>query len=420
MVYYIINSLIIIVIIWYLARSARSSPVYPHFFWALSIRIAAGILLGVLYFQYYKGGDTIVFHMAAIQLSQIASNSFSDYLWLLGSQDVLPLIENPAHVLVETRSLFFAKTLSLFYLLTGSNYWISSIYLSILSFIGSWGLINTISRYYKKLTFPAVMAFLYFIPAVFWTSGVIKESLAWFLLAYLMKLFLEFYHEKPVSIKKLALILLMFIPLWMIKYHYAAVLLICMNGILVYDSILSRLRNMKLSFVLLGITYLFIGFLITQMHPNFRLNRIIEVIYDNQQEFITVSRPGNTISFIDYPDPVIRFMINIPVSLFSGLFMPLPWQGDNFLPKIVGLINISILALFILKIVKLIQSPRASFNIVFISLALYCIILAIFIAYSTPNFGTLERYKAGFMPFFVMWIIYENYFMNLFRKGFDA
>jgi hypothetical protein len=24
------------------------------------------------------------------------------------------------------------------------------------------------------------------------------------------------------------------------------------------------------------------------------------------------------------------------------------------------------------------------------------------------------------MPFFVMWIIYENYFMNLFRKGFDA
>lgn len=416
MVYYIINLLAIIVIIWYLAKFARSVSIYPHFFWGLSLKIVTGISLGLLYFYFYKGGDTIEFHRAAIRMSKFANDSFSDYVWLLSNNDLSSLIENPPHVMVETRSLFFVKVLSLFYLITGNNYWITSIYLSILSFSGSWALTSTISRYYRKLTFPAVIAFLYFIPSVFWTSGIIKESLAWCLLAYMMKLFLEFYQEKPVSIKKPVLVLLMFIPLWMIKYHYAAALLVSMSGILVYDPILTSLKRRKVSIVILGITYLFVGFLITQMHPNFRLNRIFEVMYENQQKFMTASRPGNTVSFIDYPDPVIRFVINIPVSLFSGFFMPLPWQGDNILPKIIGLINISILALFIFKIFKLTQSPHLTFNILFFSIALYCIVLAIFIAYSTPNFGTLERYKAGYMSFFIMWVLSGNYLFNMFRK----
>jgi hypothetical protein len=32
----------------------------------------------------------------------------------------------------------------------------------------------------------------------------------------------------------------------------------------------------------------------------------------------------------------------------------------------------------------------------------------VFLALSTPNFGTLSRYRAGFLPFFVFVIAYRN------------
>jgi hypothetical protein len=35
-------------------------------------------------------------------------------------------------------------------------------------------------------------------------------------------------------------------------------------------------------------------------------------------------------------------------------------------------------------------------------------LLAIFLALSTPNFGTLSRYKIGFFPFLVFLTLYKN------------
>ena len=416
MIYYIVNFLTIIFLILLLARQAKTSILFSHFFLALFLKISTGLTLGLLYFYYYKGGDTIEYHKAAIQLNNIFSYSISDYIQILFSLVLAPIIENPTHVLVESRSLFFVKILSILYLITGNNYWITTIYFSFFSFLSSWALVNTISRYYKRLTIPAVIAFFYFIPGVFWTSGIIKESLAWFLIAYLMKLSLDFYFENPNSFKKLFLIVVLFIPLWMIKYHYAAALLISVSGLIFYKYILIIQRNKKIALYLLVLSYVIFGFVISQMHPNFQIDEIFEIMYKNQLKFESVSRPGTTISFIEYSDPTIRFIINIPISLFSGFFIPLPWQGDNILHKIIGIINLTILLLFIVKIIKIRKTFRPDFDIVFLSILIYCLTLSIFIAYSTPNFGTLERYKAGYISFFVMWVLAGNYILNLLRK----
>jgi hypothetical protein len=107
-------------------------------------------------------------------------------------------------------------------------------------------------------------------------------------------------------------------------------------------------------------------------------------------------------------DPYVHFFINIPVSLFGGLFMPLLWQGSNILSYITGLVNTFLLILFIIKAINLLSSKWRPLSMVEVSLGLYIIILAILLAYSTPNFGTLERYKIGYIPFFALWVLYDN------------
>ena len=70
------NIVLLIAIVSFLYRKAFESPVKNHFFIALAIKLISGILLGVLYFQYYGSGDTIVFHEAAGYLTQSGKSSF--------------------------------------------------------------------------------------------------------------------------------------------------------------------------------------------------------------------------------------------------------------------------------------------------------------------------------------------------------
>ena len=91
--------------------------------------------------------------------------------------------------------------------------------------------------------------------------------------------------------------------------------------------------------------------------------------------------------------------------------MPLPWQGAGILPKLTGIINLLIL---LLAINKLMRQKRAhgELNIRVLMTGIYVATLAILMAYTTPNFGSLERYKIGYMPFFLLWILNEKSIMK--------
>ena len=143
-------------------------------------------------------------------------------------------------------------------------------------------------------------------------------------------------------------------------------------------------------------------------HPNFRPDRIISVIQENHQMIKEISGQGKTIRFIETENLYLNFLVNIPLSLFAGLFMPLPWQGVNILAIATGIVNLILLILFIGKITT--QSPRKfnQNNSFRLSLVFYIIILAILMAYTTPNFGTLERYKTSYIGFFIFLIFYDH------------
>jgi len=214
-----INLLLILAIIWILYIKTRNSPVKEHLVIALSVKIFAGITLGLLYFRYYGFGDTLVFSEVATSVVDLHGNSFTGFMtFLLNDPD--EILTKTFPVLSEPRSAFFIKIVSVFYLLTSNNYWITSIYFSLISFLGSWMLSNALIANNIKLKLPAILAIFYFPTFVFWTSGILKEAIAWFCLATLVSYIYTFIHRRSLPFRQLLISLLLLYILWSIKYRF--------------------------------------------------------------------------------------------------------------------------------------------------------------------------------------------------------
>src|SRR5690606_10865836 len=80
--------------------------------------------------------------------------------------------------LTDPRAIFLTRIASVFDVLTQHNYWLISAWFSFIGFLGAWYLVVTLRRLIPSVGVAAVVAFLFLPSATFWSSGLIKETLA--------------------------------------------------------------------------------------------------------------------------------------------------------------------------------------------------------------------------------------------------
>jgi hypothetical protein len=154
----------------------------------------------------------------------------------------------------------------------------------------------------------------------------------------------------------------------------------------------------------------------SNVHPNFYPERFLKVIVDNYQQFTFVSAPGD---FIEYPllEPEVKSILShSPKALLSGLFRPFVWEVHTSFQLLVAVENLVLILLFITSLTKLKDSLRTEQRLLLFSTAVYIILLCIFLALSTPNYGTLSRYKTGFLSFFFLLIACNNPVVNRLKR----
>ena len=120
-------------------------------FWpALSIKLLAGLALGLLYHHYYTTGDTwTLFNDGAIVADSISRDPgiFVRFFWYDDLSVIGQVLENN-----RPRALFLVKWIALFNFLNGNNYWITSLYFSFISFITCWSFYRTLANHLEKPT----------------------------------------------------------------------------------------------------------------------------------------------------------------------------------------------------------------------------------------------------------------------------
>lgn len=386
----------------------------PWLFWlALSMRMVGAVALGLVYKKYYKVGDTWSFFSDAVQLSQLAKNDLVNYFTFLWNEGAVPEILDK--LVSSDRSVLLVKFASLFALLSNDNYWIACLYFSMISFAASWFLFFTIQKSFPELSSAAAVAVLFFPSIVFWSSGLVKETIALAALYLITAKLLRYLVSQKLLVWDILFLLIAFYLLWGLKYYWAALYgAVCIATVVTF--FLKRKSAIK-PIWLHGIwllIFVFIVALATLTHPNFYVHRLVEVVVDNNQQFVHLSKPGNYIAYVGLDATWWSLCVNAPIALFSGLFRPLVWEANGLMGWFAAIENLFLMILFVWWIMV---RKKLSWDVL-LPILVYSITLAIFLALSTPNFGTLSRYRIGFLPFFVFALSACNPAINyLFLRG---
>lgn len=382
----------------------KDTALHWYFWPALALKLISGIGVGVLYFFYYQHGDIYNYHEDASSLAALALQEPLAYLksWFGAAPSGLELV-----YATEERALLTAKIFSLVYVFTNSNFWLASVWVSFLPFLASFHLTARLVRYRPFLQKAAPLAFLFWPSHVFWTSGLLKESVAMGCMAFIIAAVLPaILAGKKLKGSEVLAALLLFVVLFKIKYYYAGLLgpfLIC----LLFVSWLRRryhLQEAAAGGLFLLLLSGGIG-LASLLHPNLYPSRFLQVWVENYYLLANASAEGNYVLFEGIRADWKSVLVHAPKAIFAGLLLPLfPSDPANPLKlaavaenSLLLLLSIFALAGWLLRGRKLTLNGLAVF--------LYVLVFALFIAVAAPNFGTLLRYRVSYHPFFVLLVL---------------
>ncbi|WP_436515567.1 hypothetical protein [Ekhidna sp. To15] len=371
MTYWIIHIVIIGLLSYLLFRNLKSDYPLLIFWTALVAKLIAGIILGLIFYDYYGSGDTITFfEMAKSNGSENAEN--------------------------QPRTQFFVEFIRPIVQSSGGSYWITSLWVSFISFVAIWNAVIIFSKLYPKIKILFAASFLFIPSIVFWSSGIMKDAITFAALISIVAVALKFHNGVKLSVRDLLLLLIgAFILLKIKHYIFITSLLFC--GILLSNFIFRKTEGTIKWYITL-ITIVAVFGMTQIIHPYLKVNRIAWTLYENNQA-INQKSDSNQLDIVIEDDSWYSVLNEIPRALHAGLLRPsildkTPVWG--WIHKVENLILTMSIFLSLLLYVKL--KPKIDWPL-FIATSFCILLLATLLPLSTPNFGSLVRYKSTYMPF---------------------
>lgn len=395
-------------------RWGKSSP--RLFILALIIKLFSGFFIGYLYSTYYDhGGDTYAFFKASVEWSGIARENPKQYIQTLLGFEQLKF--NITELLAGRydRSLPLVKFLSLVNLLSGDNYWVAACICSLIAFAASWFLYQTLVFHFK-INHPAFFVSLFLWPSMaLWTSGLTKDSLAFACLCVLFAVLLKLYFNEQTKWYTLLLALIALWLLWLLKYYYAALFMVFFLPILIIRISLNKYCLSK-QLLVYGIMVIVLPVFLSALHPNLILVRLPEVIVENYQAFALISTPGGYVHYSSLEASWISIFLNAPKALLAGLIFPLSPEEGNTLRWLVLFENYFFMILLLTAVLQIQKLFHIDYALLIIAVIAHALVLSAFLALSSPNYGTLIRFKIGFMPFLLILVLSASPVFNKLLK----
>lgn len=407
-----LNIFVLIFFIYLIVKYAKRAQMGGVVFPALLLKVLSGVLVGLVFKYFYDYGDTFAYFEEGLRISGYAWQHPENAFRVFYATDQIHDLDVTLQFQQQPRALFFSKIVAIFHMLTHANYWLMSVYFSLISFVGALLIVIQIIQSFPAIKTSAIIAFLFLPSVVFWSSGVLKESIATFALYFMVAALLAALNYRGWKLLTWGLgYLLSAYLLWKLRYFYFAALLPLSAATLaavLFDQYRHRIMIPKISSWLIYFVVATIWFFVVSgMHYNLHHDNIINVVYQNYNLFSAYSEQGSAVIFEDLRPEIGSFIVNAPKALFTGLFRPNVWEIHNWKQIPLILENFVLLLLSISALYNTIKNkPRISLWVM--SLILYVGILSIILVYASPNFGSLIRYRVGYLSFFVLMILFYN------------
>ncbi|MGZ3918766.1 MAG: hypothetical protein ACXVO9_12030 [Bacteroidia bacterium] len=416
----------------YSLNKQRKNPVYKYFMPGLLVKILGAVSLGLVYFYYYKGGDTINYYTTASALINVLYDRPSDFMYLYFSKPslseyyLLNAGDTFAYWVKDDYAFFVAKCFVPFLMISAKSYMATAILVSSFCYLAVWRLFLIFTREFPGIEKQFAWCILYTPSVVFWGSGIMKDSITFSATCLYVHGFYWFFTQKRFRAKFIIALLAGAYLLISIK-PYILFALLPGSSLWFITLRINRIKNKFIKFIFtpaLIIIGIILGVFLLQTLGNFlgaySIEKIIGKASTSQQDLKQAYYGGNTFDIGDY-EPTIQGMLSVShKAIFATLFRPTLFDVKNIVMFLSSLENTFILGfclylLFKLKFFKffgLITShPLIMFSFVF------SLFFAFSVGVSISNFGTLVRLKIPCIPFFLSSMVMINHLLNISVKN---
>lgn len=420
---YFVSALYLVILFIFFSRTKnkmlKNNPEYSYYLWGLYAKVAGGVFFGLMYFYYYKGGDTVAYFYSAVSMSKLAKLDFISYLTVLFGDNSWenrnlfnPNIGYPfMYVYFDHRTFFVIRLISPLVILAMDSYMITTVVLASISYIPIWKFYRTLVGYFPDLKKELAIAVLFMPSCIFWGSAILKDTFTLSAVALWIQSIDEIIYKRKFGLGKFIAFSISSIVIIMVKPYILMVLFpVTLLWVLYFKVVRiksSIFKLMVLPFVMVVFVYASFGLLekLESSLGKFSLQRAIDTIEINQKDMKRIEQYGSNYFDIGEFDGTWTGLISkFPVATTAGLFRPFIWEARNVVMVLSGIENAWLLWLLLSTLRKsgVGQFLKITASVPLILMALlFSVLFAFLVGATTPNFGALVRFKIPLIPLLV-------------------
>ena len=415
----------------------KRHPEYQYFMWGMFAKLFGGLFFCLIYFYYYRGGDTISYFYSAKALANLAMKDIGSYfIVLFGDNDLqnLSYFDRDTglpyrYVYSDPRTYMVIRMLSPIVVFTFGSYLVTTLVVASISYFGVWRLYRVFVRYYPSLQRELAIGILFMPSVIFWGSGIMKDTITFSALCYAVSALDDIAFDKKNPWSSWTVLLISSFFLIAIK-PYIFMSMFPVSLFWVYYHRLTGIRNALIKYLLLpfALVALMVGsvYVLSSLGDRldkFSMEKALDTIVVTQRDMKRSKEYGDNYFDIGEIEPTWTSVLSkAPSAVTAALFRPAIFEVRNVVMLLSALENLFLFYLF----VSVLWRARFVYMITMMAknpLVLMCLVFSVFygfaIGVSTPNFGALVRFKIPLIPFFVSGL-YIMSFMLRERKRLTA
>lgn len=416
----------IIFIIAYIIRGYhKDESHYQWFFKGLTAKMIGGVGFAVIYVYYYAAdGDTFVYYQSGVNISHLLFDDPGTYFKIMLNSvenlDVETLVAQRTIALQMSgeEELFTCKIISILNFFTADSYLNITVIISVITFIGSWKCFLSVRKHYPEFERYVAIAFLFFPTALFWGSGIMKDSIALSALLFFFHYFENFFWQNKRSVWRVILMIILALIVFKVKsYIFLAFIPALIIGLYIVlnkkmgSSFLRMIFTPFLVVMSVGVSYFLMTYTAEQS-DKYALDKIESRSKGFQSWHQMLGGSSYTLGEIEYTP--IGIVKKVPAALNVTFFRPYLWEVRNPVMLVSAFESTTLMVLFFYLVIyfrlrffsMIFKDPIITISFV------YCLILGFSVGFTSFNFGALVRYKVPIMPFFGLMLGYLWYYMK--------
>jgi hypothetical protein len=397
--------------------SNRMKPELKGYFMkGLALKLLCGLGFGWLYVYYYGGGDTQMYFRGASRIyNAIPEMGLSAFL----NPDILPY--------GSASTIFTQKFAGAVNLLSLNSFWTCTLLFAALSFIGLWLIFLSFYRLFPRLHKHLAIATLFIPGVVFWSSGIMKDSICMLFIGVIVYYIQNIFLFRRKILISAVLITAGFYVIVILKAYIALAMLLSI-ALYALLALKAGIKNPTTKMLVMPIAaVMIIGGAVLAMNQigaslqRYSLENLAETaqIYQTYHYRTSVAGRGGsstrtgsgyTLGEINYSNP-LSIASKFPLAVSTTYFRPFVWEVRNPVMLLSALESL-IIMLFTLKVIRRAGIFNFFKQVVSQKEVLFCFTFAIIfgfaVGFTSYNFGSLVRYKAPCVPFYLIALVLVN------------